>query len=216
MLPEWLVENMRGGYAGGIYVSCPSNQFAQPLFLYEGILNFIGFILITVVLRMFFKKRIDGTLSACYLIWYGAIRAVLEGFRNEEFIMRWGNLSQSLITSIAYIILGVGFIVALYIIHYRNKNIIETKAIELLKVDTPIVSVEKEETILVKEEKMEETPVDKIEEKTPVKKSVETRKTTTSTKTGTAKKTSTKSTTKKATTTKKTQTKKAETKKENE
>ena len=120
MLPNWLVENMRGGFSGGVYVSCSSSQYAQPLFLYEGILNFLGFILITVVLRKYFKKRIDGTLSACYLLWYGIVRLCLEGFRNEKFIMRWGTVSQSEVTSIAYIILGVLFILALYIMKFSK------------------------------------------------------------------------------------------------
>ena len=120
MLPNWLVENMKGGFSGGVYVACSSSQYAQPLFLYEGILNFIGFILITVILRKYFTKRIDGTLSAAYLIWYGAVRVCLEGFRNERFIMRWGEISQSELTSIIYIVLGIAFIGALYIIKCLN------------------------------------------------------------------------------------------------
>ena len=211
MLPEWLVENMRGGYSGGVYIYCPNSEFAQPLFLYEGVLNFIGFILITVVIRILFKKRIDGTLSAFYLIWYGAIRAVLEGFRNEEFIMRWGNLSQSLITSIAYIVLGIAFIISLYLIEYKN-----TKCVEEIVVETPLKEVEKVEESTVEEpvkveEKIEENKV----KKTSVKKSSTPRKNTNSTKTTTSKKTTTNSTNKKTTTTKKTQTKKTTTKKEN-
>ena len=192
MLPDWLIENMRGGFSGGIYISCANSEFAQPLFLYEGLLNFLGFILITVILRMFFKKRVDGTLSACYLIWYGTVRAFLEGFRNEEFIMRWGNVSQSVVTSIAYIILGVGFIVTLYIIHFRNKKIIEDKALDLLNIEQPIASVKNEENQAVLEEiKVEE---EKIE---PIKKST-TRKNSSSTKKG-----STKITTKNTSTAKK-------------
>jgi phosphatidylglycerol:prolipoprotein diacylglycerol transferase len=122
MLPDWLVQNMQGGFSGGVYVSCPGNEYAQPLFLYEGLLNFVGFILITIVLRNLFKKRIDGTLSAFYLIWYGVVRVCLEGYRNEKFIMRWGEVSQSVVTSIAYIVLGVAFIASLYVIKYRNSK----------------------------------------------------------------------------------------------
>ena len=211
MLPDWLIENMRGGFSGGIYISCANSEFAQPLFLYEGLLNFLGFILITVILRMFFKKRVDGTLSAFYLIWYGAIRAVLEGFRNEEFIMRWGNLSQSLITSIAYIVLGVGFIVALYLIQYKNK-----KNVKEIAVETPLIIQEKVEEVIVEEPtKSEEKVEEKKMEKSPVKKNSVPRKNITSTKSTTSKKTTTNSTNKKTTTTKKSQIKKTTTKKEN-
>lgn len=123
-LPEFIREYMRGGSVGGVYVSCPSSQYAQPLFLYEGILNFIGFILITIVIRKFFTKRIDGTLSALYLIWYGTVRACLEGLRNEMFIMRWGNISQSVLTSVIYILIGLGFVSYLYIKNYRSTKMI--------------------------------------------------------------------------------------------
>lgn len=127
-LPEFMLEQMAGE---GFYpwgsprgpIACAVGEYAQPLFLYEGILNFIGFILITIVLRKWFTKRIDGTLSAFYMIWYGTIRACLEGLRNEQFIMRWGNLSQSIITSIAYIIIGTTFIVLLYLIRHVNKKL---------------------------------------------------------------------------------------------
>ena len=77
-LPNWLVDNMKGGVVEGVYVSCPPSQYAQPLFLYEGVLNFIGFILISLVLRRLFTKRVDGTLAALYLVWYGAVRVSLE------------------------------------------------------------------------------------------------------------------------------------------
>ena len=161
MLPNWLVENMRGGFSGGVYVSCSSSQYAQPLFLYEGILNFIGFILITIVLRKYFKKRIDGTLSACYLLWYGVVRLCLEGFRNEKFIMRWGTMSQSELTSIAYIVLGVLFIVSLYIIKFSKGKQIEfglTKLTRKHYVYTKKEKVEetKEESLKIKETIVEE------------------------------------------------------------
>ena len=132
-LPEFILEQMQGEgfYPWGSprgHIACAVNEYAQPLFLYEGIFNFIGFILITFILRKFFTKRVDGTLSAFYLIWYGTIRVSLEGLRNEQFIMRWGNVSQSIVTSIGFILLGVAFLITLYIKNYKAKkqnNIIE-------------------------------------------------------------------------------------------
>lgn len=159
MLPDWLVENMRGGFSGGVYISCAKTEFAQPLFLYEGILNFIGFILITVVLRRFFKKRVDGTLSACYLIWYGAVRACLEGFRNEKFIMRWGSVSQSVVTSIAYIALGVIFIAYLYVNYYLKNKRINNGLVKLTK-ETYVNEINNEEVVSSQEDKNEEVKVE--------------------------------------------------------
>jgi phosphatidylglycerol:prolipoprotein diacylglycerol transferase len=160
MLPNWLVENMRGGFSGGVYVSCSSSQYAQPLFLYEGILNFIGFILITIVLRKYFKKRIDGTLSACYLLWYGVVRLCLEGFRNEKFIMRWGTISQSELTSIAYIVLGVLFIVALYVIKFSKGKQIEFGLTKLTRKHYVYTKKEKAEETKEESLKIKETIVE--------------------------------------------------------
>lgn len=167
MLPDWLVENMKGGFSGGIYVACSSSQYAQPLFLYEGILNFIGFILITVVLRKYFTKRVDGTLSAAYLIWYGVIRLCLEGYRNERFIMRWGVFSQSEITSIAYIILGVLFVATLYILTLiKNKKI--NRGLDKLTTETYVN--EQVRSANVSEETNANVEVEKVEPKKRKKK----------------------------------------------
>lgn len=140
-LPNFILEQMAGD---GLYswggakgpIACAIGEYAQPLFLYEGILNFIGFILITFVLRKWFTKRIDGTLSGFYMIWYGTVRACLEGLRNERFIMRWGSLSQSVITSIAYVVIGMLFIVLLYVFKYMSK-----KASRISMVDKQVIKI---------------------------------------------------------------------------
>jgi len=146
MLPEWLVNNMAGGSVNGVYVSCPPTQYAQPLFLYEGILNFCGFIIISIILRKFFTRRVDGTLAALYLVWYGAVRASIEGLRDEAFIMRWGNISQSLVTSIFFVIVGVSFIAFLYI-----KDIFTKKKINGIGTLEPSKVEEKREEAKVSE-----------------------------------------------------------------
>lgn len=118
-LPKFILEQMAGegvsswGYSYGP-IACKVGEYAQPLFLYEGILNFIGFVLISVILRKWFTKRADGTLTAFYMIWYGTVRVCLEGLRNEQFIMRWGSVSQSVLTSIAFIVIGALFVIYLY------------------------------------------------------------------------------------------------------
>lgn len=160
-LPNFILEQMAGEgfYSWGSSrgpIACAIGEYAQPLFLYEGILNFIGFILITIILRKFFTKRIDGTLSGFYMIWYGTIRACLEGLRNEKFIMRWGEYSQSIITSIAYIVIGTAFIVYLYVDKF-NKN-------KLSKVNPDIEEEPVKEKIVpqIKEEKIENQSVKKV------------------------------------------------------
>ena len=72
----------------GVYIS-PENrppQFAsyshfQPLFLYESLLNLIGFGLLLFIARRFRKKLLDGEVFGFYLIYYGIVRFILEGYK---------------------------------------------------------------------------------------------------------------------------------------
>lgn len=146
-LPKFIKDYMQGGFVADQYIACSSAQYAQPLFFYEGILNFVGFIVISIVLRKWFTKRVDGTLSAFYLIWYGTVRACLEPLRNERFIMRWGSVSQSVVTSIIFIILGTAYLVYLYLKNNKDKMIKEEVE---SKIEEAVV-----ENIEVKEQKQE-------------------------------------------------------------
>ena len=66
--------------------------------------------------------------------------------RNEKFIMRWGEVSQSVVTSIAYIVLGVAFIASLYVIKYVNaKKELTTVSVESKEEKEPELVEVKEE-----------------------------------------------------------------------
>ena len=56
----------------------------HPLFLYEGIWNLIGFILI-LLLRD--RKKADGQVFFFYVFWYGLGRLLLEGMRQSQYIL---------------------------------------------------------------------------------------------------------------------------------
>lgn len=56
----------------------------HPLFLYEGIWNFVGFLL---VLLFRDKKHADGQVFFFYVFWYSLGRLFLEGMRESEFIL---------------------------------------------------------------------------------------------------------------------------------
>lgn len=114
-IPNFILNNMD---------VCGSSLVAQPLFLYESILNTIGFVLISLVLRQFLTKRKNGDLAAFYLIWYGLIRLLMEPLRNEEYIMRvWGGISLSIATSIFFIIIGVSMFVFFRIRKGEKENV---------------------------------------------------------------------------------------------
>lgn len=89
-------------------------QMAVPLFLIECIINLIGFILISYILRKFWHKgRQLGDLCAFYFIWYGVVRLILEPMRNTDFIMKIkeGGLPSTMVFSGLMVIFGIGMLI---------------------------------------------------------------------------------------------------------
>ncbi len=65
----------------------------HPTFLYESLWCAIGFI----VLHFWSKKRsFDGEIFLLYLVWYGAGRTVIEGFRTDSLMIGYLRVSQIL------------------------------------------------------------------------------------------------------------------------
>lgn len=59
-------------------------NYTQPLFLYEGMLNFLGLVLIYVAME-FIPKIKAGTLGMTYVAWYSTIRLSLERLRAPAY-----------------------------------------------------------------------------------------------------------------------------------
>ena len=93
-----------------------NGQYYQALFLYECILNLIGFIFTA---QFFLQVKKDGYTTGFYLIYYGAVRTYLERLRQPEFVLRLGGLPFSMICSIAMIVIGITVLV---IAVMRNKK----------------------------------------------------------------------------------------------
>jgi phosphatidylglycerol---prolipoprotein diacylglyceryl transferase len=53
----------------------------QPLFLYESLLNLLGFALLMVLGRKLKHRLLDGDIFFIYLIHYSVVRFILEGFK---------------------------------------------------------------------------------------------------------------------------------------
>lgn len=86
----------------------------HPLFLYEGLWNLAGFILILLFRD---KKRADGQVFFFYLLWYSLGRLFLEGMRQTEYILyAIPGIGISQIVAVLGIILGIGGIL------YLNKK----------------------------------------------------------------------------------------------
>ena len=59
----------------------------HPLFAYEGLLNLVGLVLILWVARRFAHRLYDGDILLLYLVWYSAVRTVLEPLRDDNWII---------------------------------------------------------------------------------------------------------------------------------
>lgn len=78
----------------------------HPLFLYEGIWNFLGLVLLLIFRD---KKKADGQAFFFYVFWYGLGRLFLEGMRQSEYILYLipNILGISQLVALCGIILGI-------------------------------------------------------------------------------------------------------------
>ena len=91
----------------------------HPLFLYEGIWNFLGFLLI---LSCRDKKHADGQVFCFYIFWYSLGRLFLEGMRNSDYILYL--IPDFLGISQLVAFLGVVFgILGIYFLENKSKKV---------------------------------------------------------------------------------------------
>lgn len=78
----------------------------HPLFLYEGIWNLIGLLLLLLFRH---RKRADGQVFCFYIFWYSLGRLFLEGMRQSEYILYLipNVLGISQVVAVIGIIIGV-------------------------------------------------------------------------------------------------------------
>ena len=87
----------------------------HPLFLYEGLWNFIGLVLILLFRD---RKKSDGQVFFFYIFWYGLGRLFLEGMRQSEYILY---LIPDVV-GISQVVAFLGIIIGLGGILYLNKK----------------------------------------------------------------------------------------------
>lgn len=90
-----------------------NTEFFHPAFLYESILNFINFIILSQLFkntRNSPQKKQDGVLTSLYLINYGIIRIVVERFRidTDPIVL---NIKLADIASFVIISIGLGILI---------------------------------------------------------------------------------------------------------
>jgi len=91
-IPEFIIQGMK---INGIYY--------HPTFLYESLLNLIGFIILLILRKNKYLKV--GNLTSFYLVWYGIVRFLIESLRQDSLML--GSLKMAQIASIVMIIIGI-------------------------------------------------------------------------------------------------------------
>ena len=88
---DYIVSNQALFRAKGIEMS--PNVPVHPTFLYESVWCLLGFLVIYIICRKFYK--FSGQLILCYGVIYGAERAVVEGLRTDSLYIGSSNLRVS-------------------------------------------------------------------------------------------------------------------------
>ena len=86
----------------GMYIN---GNYYQPTFLYESILDLLGFVVL--FLTRFYPYLKVGFLTGLYLIWYGATRFFVEGMRSDSLML--GRIKMAQVVSIIMILCGIYF-----------------------------------------------------------------------------------------------------------
>ena len=109
-LPNFILNNMHNNGERLLSgVKLPDNSIAVPLFLIEGVLNMLMFVLIAFALPRVFKKTYkDGDSSFAYFVGYGIVRLLLEQLRHPWFIMgKDNNMKNSESMAVIFIVFGI-------------------------------------------------------------------------------------------------------------
>ncbi len=96
------------------YALYPASTRFQPLFMYEALWNLIGFGLFFYISRRYAKYLKPGDIFLMYLIWYPAIRFLLEFFRTDSWFFPGTHIDTVHILSALMIVIAA---TALYLRH---------------------------------------------------------------------------------------------------
>ncbi len=135
----------------------------HPTFFYESLWNFIGFLLVMLLLYRVGKKKYHGEILAFYMIWYGAGRAVVEGMRTDSLYIGpedWG-IRVSQVIGIVSVLAGA------FLLYWVSRHRPVKAAEAETKEDLPIETITMNDDAASGEESGEKTG--EAEEKTEEK-----------------------------------------------
>jgi phosphatidylglycerol:prolipoprotein diacylglycerol transferase len=106
-IPEFIANNMY--IARGLHgiETAPLTGYYHPTFLYELLLNWLGFFVMLILRRL--PKIRFGDLMGVYLVWYGSVRIFIESLRTDPLTFELFGLTikSAQATSVLMIIGGV-------------------------------------------------------------------------------------------------------------
>ena len=91
----------------------------HPTFYYEALWNLLGFALVMIFGRRWYKRLLDGDIFLFYLIWYPLGRFLVEMFRPDAWISGFGGLATAQVISLGLLVTAV---VLLVVRHLRSRK----------------------------------------------------------------------------------------------
>jgi phosphatidylglycerol:prolipoprotein diacylglycerol transferase len=87
--------------------------FFHPVFLYESVINTLGFIVLVLLARKWKAKR-EGDLILIYMMWYGMNRIIVESLRPDAWTLA-GGLPTAQLISIGLVVIGAGVLIVRHV-----------------------------------------------------------------------------------------------------
>ena len=94
-------------------------NYFHPTFLYESLLDLIGFLILLSLFKKFSKK--SGLIACCYLVIYSLIRLLVEHFRIDSALNLF-NVPIAQIVSVVLVLLGLAGIIAILRKKFNDNN----------------------------------------------------------------------------------------------
>lgn len=104
-------------------ISMNAEGFVHPTFLYESLWCLVGFAILYVVCRKW--RKFSGQMFLMYGVWYGAERAIVEGFRTDSLYIGNTNLRVSQLLSAMVAVICLVLLVVILRKYIKNPQPIE-------------------------------------------------------------------------------------------
>ena len=92
-------------------------EYYHPTFLYESLWNGVGFVLLHLLHN---KRKYDGHMALCYVMWYGLGRTFIEGLRVDSLYLGTFRVSQ-LLAAVSCFVAATLLAVMMFVPHDPKK-----------------------------------------------------------------------------------------------